>query len=290
MSSRTDLRAKVVFITGASAGIGEALARQAAARGAAVVLAARRLDRLERIVAELAAVPGSGGALAVACDVTADGQLEEAVARARERFGRLDVAVANAGFAVAGTVMKLSVDEYRRQMEINFFGVVRTVQATVPALIESGGALGIVGSANGYVSVPTASAYCASKHAVRSLAVCLRHELAERGVSVTHLAPGFITTELRQVDNTGQHHPEATDPVPRWLQMPADRAAAQMLNAILRRRAEQAITFHSKLAIFLERHTPWLIAASLRMSRSLTRRLGSKPPTADPSLSENPQR
>jgi short-subunit dehydrogenase len=277
MGGRTDLRGKVVFITGASAGIGEALARQAAARGAAVVVAARRLDRLERLAAELAAVEGCAGALAVACDVTRDGDLPAAVARTLDRFGRLDLVVANAGFAVAGTVMKLSLEEYRRQMEINFFGVLRTVQATVPALAASAGALGIVGSANGYLSVPTASAYCASKFAVRALAIALRHELFERGISVTHLAPGFITTELRQVDNTGQHHPEAADPVPRWLQMPADRAAARMLKAILRRRAEQPITFHARAAIFLERHAPWLVSAALRMSRSLTRRLGSKP-------------
>ena len=94
------------------------------------------------------------------------------------------------------------------------------MKACLPALTETGGALGLVGSTNGYVSVPTASAYCASKHALRSLAVCLRHELACHGVSVTHLAPGFITTELRRVDNAGEHHPQAADPVPAWLQMP----------------------------------------------------------------------
>ena len=274
MRTKQDLRGKVVLVTGASAGIGEALVHQAAARGAAVVLAARRLDRLERIARGI----GADRALAVACDVTVDGQVETAVARARERFGRLDIAVANAGFAVSGTVMRLELQDFRRQMELNFFGALRTVRACVPALAETGGALALVGSANGYLSVPAASAYCASKHALRSLAVCLRHELAEQGVSVTHLAPGFITTELRQVDNLGQLHPEATDPVPRWLQMPADRAAARMLQAIVRRRSEQIITFHSALAIFLARHTPWLVTAALRASRTMTRRLGSKPP------------
>src|SRR5687768_1589358 len=106
MGANRDLRGKVVLVTGASGGIGEALVRQAAAGGAAVVLAARRLDRLERIAGELTALEGSGGALAVACDVTQDGQVEHAVARARERFGRLDIAIANAGYAVSGTVMK----------------------------------------------------------------------------------------------------------------------------------------------------------------------------------------
>jgi NADP-dependent 3-hydroxy acid dehydrogenase YdfG len=274
------LSGKVILVTGASAGIGEALAREAAAQGAAVVLAARRLDRLQRIAAELQ--QAGGQALAVACDVTRDGEVEAAVRAALDRFGRLDVVLANAGFAVSGALARIHLDDYRRQMELNLFGVLRTIYATLPALTESRGALGIVGSANGYLSVAGASAYCASKHAVRSLATCLRHELRPRGVSVTHLAPGFITSELRQIDNLGQHHAEARDPVPRWLQMPAPRAARQMLAAVMRRRAEKIVTFHARAAIFLERHAPWLVSAVLRLSGSLARDLGSKPSAALP--------
>jgi short-subunit dehydrogenase len=270
-----DLVGKTVLITGASAGIGEALAREAAARGAAVVLVARRLDRLMHLAGELDGV--GGGALAVACDVSRDGELEGAVATALERFGRIDIVVANAGYAVAGPLHELELSDYRRQLEVNFFGVLRTIYATLPALTETGGSIGIVGSANGYLSVPRASAYCVSKHAVRSLAACLRHELRPRGVSVTHLAPGFITSELRQIDNLGRHHPRARDPVPPWLQIPADRAARQMLRAIVRRRAERVITFHAKLAVFLDRHTPWLFSALLRLAGKLARNLGAKP-------------
>jgi NADP-dependent 3-hydroxy acid dehydrogenase YdfG len=269
------LSGKIVLVTGASAGIGEALAREAAAQGAAVVLAARRLDRLQRIAAELQ--QAGGQALPVACDVTRDGEVEVAVQAALDRFGRLDVVLANAGYAVSGALDQLQLDDYRRQMELNVFGVLRTIYATLPALTETRGALGIVGSANGYLSVARASAYCASKHAVRSLATSLRQELRGRGVSVTHLAPGFITSELRQIDNLGQHHAEARDPVPRWLQMPAPRAARQMLAAVLRGRAEKIITLHAGLAIFLERHVPWLVSAALRLGGSLARDLGSKP-------------
>ena len=272
------LTGKTVFVTGASAGIGEALAREAAARGASVVLVARRLDRLERLAAELEQT--GNGALAVTCDLTRDGEVEAAVRRGIDRFGRLDLVVANAGFAVAGLLADLNLEDYRRQLEINFFGVLRTIYATLPALTETGGAIGIVGSANGYLSVGRAGAYCASKHAVRSLATSLRQELRPRGVSVTHLAPGFITTELRSIDNLGRHHPHARDPVPTWLQMPAERAARQMLTAIVRGRAEQVITRHAKLAIFLERHAPWLVSAALRLGASMARDLGSKPKPA----------
>jgi NADP-dependent 3-hydroxy acid dehydrogenase YdfG len=271
---------RIVFVTGASAGIGEALAREASAQGAAVVLAARRLDRLQRIAAELQ--QAGGQALAVACDVTRDGELEAAVKAALDRFGRLDVVLVNAGYAVSGSLARLHLDDYRRQMELNVFGVLRTIYATLPALTETRGALGIVGSANGYLSVAGASAYCASKHAVRALATSLRHELRSQGISVTHLAPGFITSELRQIDNLGQHHVEARDPVPRWLQMPARTAARQMLAAVVRGRAEKIVTLHAKLAIFLERHAPWLVSAALRLGASLARDLGSKPSVERP--------
>jgi NADP-dependent 3-hydroxy acid dehydrogenase YdfG len=262
---RQKLAEKVVFVTGASSGIGEALVRQAARQGAAVVLAARRLERIARVAAEIEAA--GGRASAVRCDVTRDGELESAVAHGLERFGRLDIAVANAGISVNGCVADLSVDDFRRQLDTNVLGVVRTVHATLPALRATRGALAFLGSTNGYLSLPGYSPYCASKHAVRALADCLRHELARSGVSVTHIAPGFVESEIRVVGDDGIVRADAVDPVPRWLQRSAAGAARQMLRAIRRRRAETIITGHAWLAIFLSRHAPWLVSAGLRVGR-----------------------
>jgi short-subunit dehydrogenase len=270
-SMKKKLAGRVVLVTGASSGIGAALARQAAAWGASVVLAARRRDRIDELAAELP------DALAVTCDVTRDGDLERAVQEGLARYGRLDIAIANAGFGVMGTVAELSVDDFRRQLETNFFGVLRTIHATLPALTVTKGAIGIIGSTNGYLSLPRVSAYCVSKHAVRSLAFCLRHEVAARGVSVTHLAPGFIPTEIRQIDNRGVHHPHARDPVPAWLQMPVDKAARQILRAILSRRGEAVITLHSKLAVFVQRHAPWIVSGALRLGRQRVHRTAVAP-------------
>jgi len=262
---RQKLAEKVVFITGASAGIGEALGREAAAQGAAVVLVARRQDRIARLAAE---IEGAGGrALAVAGDVTRDGDMEAAVAQALDRYGRLDVAIANAGFSCNGPLVDLSVEDYRRQFDTNVLGVIRTVKAALPALATARGSIGLLGSTNGYLSLPGYSAYCASKHAVRSLGDCLRHELATEGVSVTHLAPGFIESDIRLLDRQGRMRAGAVDPIPRWLQLPARRAARQMLAAIAARRAQSIITLHARLAILAVRHTPWLIAAFLRLAR-----------------------
>lgn len=259
------LAEKVVFITGASSGIGEALAREAAAQGAAVVLVARRRERIAGLATEIEAA--GGRALAVTGDVTRDGDMEEAVAQALDHFGRIDVAIANAGFSCNGPVAALGVADFQRQFDTNVFGVIRTVKAALPALSEVGGSIGLTGSTNGWLSLPGYSAYCASKHAVRSLADCLRHELAGQGVSVTHLAPGFIASDIRLLDRNGQMRANAVDPIPRWLQLPARRAARQMLCAISARRAQTIITMHSRLAIFASRHMPWLVSGILRIAR-----------------------
>jgi NADP-dependent 3-hydroxy acid dehydrogenase YdfG len=259
------LAEKVVFITGASSGIGEGLAREAAAQGAAVALVARRQQAITRVAAEIEAE--GGRALAVAGDVTRDGDMEAAVAQTLDRFGRIDIAIANAGLSVNGPVAHLGIDDFQRQFDTNVLGVIRTVKAVLPAVTEVRGSIALTGSTNGYLSLPGYSAYCASKHAVRSLADCLRHELAAQQVSVTHLAPGFVQSDIRLRDRRGQLRADAVDPIPRWLQLPARRAARQMLRAIIARRAQAIITMHSRLGILAARHMPWLVSAILRVAR-----------------------
>lgn len=272
-SMRRSLASKVVFVTGASAGIGEAVAREAARRGGKVVLAARRFDRVESIAAELRSAGHQ--ALAVACDVTRDGDLEDAVERTHQ-LGPIDVLVANAGFGVQGRLERLSLDDYRRQFETNVFGVIRSIKAALPDLKRTRGALGVVGSANGYLSIPGWSAYCMSKHAVRSLCDCLRHELSPYGVGVTHLAPGFIESDFRRVDNAGQLREDATDVVPGWLQMPTRSAARRILDAIQNREAERVITGHARIVIGLARHTPALVSVAMGASRKLIQSLSKE--------------
>jgi short-subunit dehydrogenase len=262
---------KVALITGASAGIGEALAREILARGGAAVLFARRAERVAALAAEL-----GERAVAIPGDVTRDGDVARAIAAGRDRFGSLDSLVANAGFGVSGDVADLSLDDFRRQFETNVFGVLRSVQEPLPALRESRGTIGIVGSVNGYVSIPGWSAYCMSKHAVRSLAACLRAELRASGVSVTHLAPGFIESDFRRTDNQSRLQEGSADPVPAWLTMPADRAARAMVTAVLARRAEAVVTVHGKVAVGAQRHVPAVVGAALRAGAGIAEKLGRK--------------
>lgn len=258
----TKFSGHVVLITGASSGIGAALAREFARQGADLVLVARRADRLTALAAEIERQ--GRRALALTADVTVDGDLERAVGQARTRLGRLDVVVANAGFGVVGPVERLALDDYRRQFETNVFGVLRTVHATLTELKASRGRLVILGSVAGYVATPGSSPYSMSKFAVRGLAEALGYELAPAGVSVTLVSPGFVDSEIRRVDNTGRFQTASKEPVPGWLLMPAPRAARQIVRAVARRRREIVVTGHGKFAVFFQRHAPWLVARVVR--------------------------
>src|SRR5947209_6195013 len=170
-------RDKVVLITGASSGIGEELALQLSRAGAKLTLAARRTELLEALVQKIVAdAPArdaaahsneAGKPLAVGCDVTRDGDLEGAVAESVRQWGRLDVAIANAGFGVVGSLKKLSLDDYRRQLETNVFGVLRTIYATLPELEKTRGNIAIMGSISGWGAAPGTSPYAMSKFALR---------------------------------------------------------------------------------------------------------------------------
>ena len=256
----------IALVTGASAGIGRAVCRELVARGARVVMVARRRERLSELESEL-----GESAIGVVGDVTADAGLDEAVAVARGSFGRLDVALANAGFGVGREIERLGIDDIRRQLETNVLGVVRTLHATLPDLKASRGVFAVTGSVAGYLATPGSVAYAMSKFAVRALAEGLRAELASSEVDVVLLSPGYVTSEIRQVDRFGRHRPEFRDPIPAWLQMPAGTAARKIVRAIERRRPEAVITAHGRLLVFVARHFP-------RLSRLVADRLASSEP------------
>jgi NADP-dependent 3-hydroxy acid dehydrogenase YdfG len=249
---------QVVLITGASAGIGVALARRFAAEGASLVLLARRLERLQALGEELRAQ----GAQVLVCqaDVCDAAAIESAVAQTLATFGRLDVAVANAGFGVAGFFETLTLDDYQRQFDTNVYGVLRTARACFDALKATRGRFAIMGSVAGHVAAPGSSPYAMSKYAIRAFAESLRGEWYPSGVSVTLISPGFVDSEIRRIDNAGSLRDHAQDPVPAWLRVSAARAVRPMVAAIARRRREVVVTFHGKALVAISRWAPWLFA------------------------------
>jgi short-subunit dehydrogenase len=260
MSTAGVFRGKAILITGASSGIGEELAERLARHGALLTLAARRADVLSRVAERIAEASGSRP-LVIECDVTRDGDVEHAVSETVHQRGKLDVVFANAGFGVAGPFAKLSLADYRRQFETNVFGVLRTLYAALPAVTSSRGQLVITGSVAGWVAAPGVSAYAMSKFALRALANSITPELAQRGVAVTLLSPGFIESNIRRVDNRGKLHADAPEPLPPWLVVSRRVAVRQILRAVALRRREAIITGHGRVLVAMERLAPWVMRA-----------------------------
>ncbi len=252
---------KSVFITGASSGIGAAVARTFAAEGAKVALLARRTERLEEVKREIEVC--GGRALVFACDVSDAEGLKTAAEHTVECFGGIDVVLANAGFGMSGPFENLSVDDFRRQFEVNLFGMMNTIYATLPALKRSKGRLGLLGSVAGRFGLPMTTPYNVSKYAVIGLAECIYHEFDEVGVSVTCIIPGFIESEIRSVNNDGVYTGNP-DPVSARLIMPAEKAARLIIDALHRRRPEIVLTRLAKVMLFAHRLSPSLVRWLIR--------------------------
>ncbi|WP_141585520.1 SDR family oxidoreductase [Actinomadura sp. WMMA1423] len=189
---------KVIAVTGASSGIGEATARHLASLGAAVVLGARRTERLDRLVAEIRAAGGEAAAMRV--DVTEPGDLRSLVSLAVERFGRLDVLVANAGISKIGPIADLDVEGWSAMVDVNVKGVLNGIAAALPVFRRQGGGhLVTVVSTSGLKIVPTQAVYAGTKNAVRTLLEGLRQESTDGVLRTTSISPGYVRTEF--IDN-----------------------------------------------------------------------------------------
>jgi NADP-dependent 3-hydroxy acid dehydrogenase YdfG len=189
-SGRPGVSDSVFLITGASSGIGAATARQAAAAGYRLVLAARSTDRLNELAAELG---GDERAIAVTCDVTEWDQQEALVQRALDQYGRVDVAFANAGFGAARGFLKESPEQWRSMVLTNVYGAALTIRATLPALKQARGHLVLTGSVAGRRALP-GSLYSATKWAVTGMGESARQEVNGTGVRVTLIEPGMVDT------------------------------------------------------------------------------------------------
>jgi NADP-dependent 3-hydroxy acid dehydrogenase YdfG len=183
----------VVVITGASSGIGEATAILLSRNGARVVVGARRIDRLEKLVSAIRS--GGGTAEYQAVDVTKRDQVEALVRFAKAKFGRVDVVVNNAGIMPLSPLEALKVDEWDRMIDVNIKGLLYGIAAGLPVFKEQGaGHFVNVSSIGGHYVVPTGAVYCATKFAVRAISDGLRQE--SRDVRVTIISPGVVESEL----------------------------------------------------------------------------------------------
>jgi NADP-dependent 3-hydroxy acid dehydrogenase YdfG len=190
-----NIQGKIVVITGASSGLGEATARVLSAQGASVALGARRADRLKSLADELASKGGK--ALAVTTDVTDHNQVKKLVDAAVQKFGRIDVIINNAGLMPQSPLERLKIDEWDRMIDVNIKGVLYGIAAALPYMIkQKAGHIINVSSVAGHKIRPGATVYAATKHAVRALSEGLRQEVKPYNIRTTVISPGAITTEL----------------------------------------------------------------------------------------------
>lgn len=189
------IEGKVIVITGGSSGLGEATARHLATQGAIVVLGARRMDRLEAIVAEIEA--SGGTALAQATDVTRPVEVQALVDTAVSTYGKIDVMLNNAGLMQQSPLEKLKVDEWDSMIDINIKGTLYGIAAALPQMkSQKFGHMINVSSVAGHKVTPAGTVYCATKHAVRAISEGFRQEAKAYNLRSTIISPGAVDTEL----------------------------------------------------------------------------------------------
>ncbi len=190
-----NIQGKVVVITGASSGMGEATARHLAQEGARVILGARRTDRLDTLVSEISAAGGE--ALAVATDVTRQEDVQALVDAAVERFGRIDVLINNAGVMPLSALESLKIDEWNQMIDVNIRGVLHGIAAALPPMkAQKSGQIITTSSVAGHLVFPASAVYSGTKFAVRAICEGLRQEVKPYNIRSTILCPGAVKTEL----------------------------------------------------------------------------------------------
>jgi len=216
-----EVKGAVVVVTGASAGIGESTALAFARRGARVVLAARRLERLEVLADRIERAGGSAVALRV--DVTRPHEVDALPALVREVFGRpADVLVNNAGVPGGGAIQNLDYEQIRRVVDVNLLGVLYGMRAFLPEMLRHGhGHVVNVASLAGRFATPGTGLYAATKHAVVAASESADYDVEPRGVHVTAVNPAFVATEGFPQDG-----------LPNWAVMPADRVAEAIVKVV----------------------------------------------------------
>ena len=252
------MKDNVVIITGASKGIGAELARQMAASGAMLALVARDRPALEKVAAECVAL--GARAEVIVADVAIEEDCRRMVEHAIASFGRIDTLVNNAGATMWARFEDIAdMAILARIMQVNYMGAVYCTHYALPHLKASKGRLVGISSLAGRTGVPTRSGYAASKHAMTGFFDTLRIELADSGVSVTMIYPGFVSTGIRENATGPDGKPILVSPVKEGEVMSVEECARMTLKAIIARKREVIMTARGRIGLFLKLIAPGLI-------------------------------
>ena len=253
-----DLKGKVVWITGASAGIGEATALQMAKEGAKLVLSARRKDELERVKA--LSHLSEEDVLVLPMDVEQIETFEGLCNEVLEKFGQIDVLFNNAGISQRGDVLNTKIENYIKIININLVGVIALTKVVLPHMIkQKSGHIAVTSSISGKLSTPLRSGYCATKHALHGFFDALRAEVEDKNISVTIICPGYIKTDisLNALAADGSKHGQMDKNQENGLS--SEQCAAQIVNAIKTNKSEVYIGGKEVLGVYLKRFFPRIL-------------------------------
>lgn len=260
---------KVVWITGASSGIGEALAHAFAAEGARLVLSSRRPDELERV---RAMCPRSEAHLIVPLDLTQPATFAAAVAVVEREAGSVDVLVNNGGVSQRALAMDTTAEVERALMEVNYFGQVALTKAVLPGMrARRSGHIVVVSSVMGYVGTPGRSSYAAAKHALHGYFDSLRAEVWRDGIKITLACPGYVKTAVSANALGGDGSKHGITDATHERGIPAVKCARVIVNAVARGREEVAVGGPEVMAIYLKRWFPWLASRIIRRLKFVTK-------------------
>lgn len=252
------LKDKVAMVTGASSGIGKAMAYELAGQGAKVALVARRLEELLAIEKDLK----SRGAdvISIRTDVTKELACKEAVEQTVAYFGRIDILVNNAGISMRALLEDLNTSVLHKVMDVNFWGTVYCTKYALPYLLQTRGTLAGVVSIAAFVGLPGRTGYAASKFAVRGFLNTVRVETRKKGLHVLVAAPGFTASNIRRSALDKDGHQQGESPRNEGKMMTSERCAQIIVRGIRKHKREIIMTFvEGKLAVFLSKWWPRLL-------------------------------
>jgi dehydrogenase/reductase SDR family protein 7B len=259
---------KVVWITGASSGIGEALAFAFAREGARLILSSRRRDELERVRLRC---DRAAEHLVVPLDLAQPAAFPAIVADALARCGRIDVLINNGGVSQRALALDARLEVERALMEVDYFGPVALTKAVLPSMLERhAGHVMVVSSVMGYLGTPGRSTYAAAKHALHGYFDSLRAEVLHRGVAVTLACPGYVKTQVsaNAVGPRGESHGVTDATTARGIS--PEKCARAIVRAVATRREEIYVGGWEVAGIYLKRFAPWLLSRIVRRMKFST--------------------
>jgi hypothetical protein len=250
-----EVKGKVAIVTGASSGIGEATAREFGREGAKVVLAARRVDRLETLGKEIEAMGTGAETLVVQADLSKLEDIRSMVDQTLKRFGRIDILINNAGFGRLDWLEKLDpVKDIQAQVDVNVMGVIQTTRQVLPVMIKQrSGSIVNMCSMAGLVATPTYTIYAASKHAVHGFSEALRREVKPWGIDVSLIYPGGVVTEFGQHAGIKRKTKATT---PRFMLLTAEQVGRAVVKLVRRPRGMWIIPWQWGVTSFLNKFLP----------------------------------